>query len=146
MRMLWKGALLGATAGAAVAGARAYQRDEPMDVVVQKAGKTAAGAAGAGLVLGFVLDRRSRRKLAKKRATTSKALAAGTLFEAARAARPAIENALEVTPQAATPAADAARPRVEPPAEVPRNAAVKAAEAARPRIERAAEVAWETAK
>ena len=94
--------------------------------------KTAAvsGAAAGGFV-GFVLDRRAKRKARKTK-----------LVGYAHKARPKAEAALD----AAFAAAEIALPRLEAAAEVARGRAKEKAEIALPKMEAAASVAREKAK
>ncbi|MDQ1404273.1 MAG: hypothetical protein QOG03_2589 [Actinomycetota bacterium] len=135
------------------------------------AAKVGAGAAGAGLVVGFVLDRRGskRRKrkalkaLNKAKAKSGKKLGqaqkavkaskkdlkkaakkvgkAGGFAEAAKLAKPALDSAIEAMGHAA----EAARPHVEHAAVVTKDAAIHYAEVARPKVEAAAKVARDKA-
>lgn len=157
MRKLLKGALIAGAAGAALGGVQALRKDETTEVVAQQAVKGAAEGIAFGALVGLFLDRRDKKKRAKRRARFGAALTTGGLVEAARAARPALEHAIEVSrprvEQAAgvardraVHAAEAARPHVEHAAEVARDRAVHAAESARPRVEQAARVARERAQ
>ncbi len=136
MRKVVKLALVAGAAGAAAGGVQAFRQDEPSEVIAQKALKGAGEAAAVGAVIGFVLDRRARRKLAKAKARAGfgAALTTGGLVEVARAALPALEHARGVVSHVASQAADSARPRVE-----------HAVEVARPKVEHAARVARDRA-
>jgi hypothetical protein len=138
-----KFAFLGAVAGGAIGAAQAYRRDEPVDAVGSHAGKTAAEGAAFGIVVGLGLSRRDKKRLARQRMTVSKALAGGSLLEAAKAVKPALEYAVEVARPKVEHAVEVSRPVVESAAERTREAASKAADAAKPKIERAAEVTME---
>jgi hypothetical protein len=149
MGKVMKGIVLGGAIGAGYTGYQALSSDEPADVVGGKVARAAGTGAVVGGFIGIVLNRRAKKKQAKKRLTIASALSAGGLVEAARAARPAIEHAAEVARERASQAAEAARPRVEHAvevarphvehaAEVAREKASQAAEAAKPRVEQAA--------
>ena len=71
------------------------------------------GAAAVGGFVGFVLSRREKRRQAKRRLKLGAALTAGGIAEAARAARPVIEQAAEAARERAAKAAEAARPHLE---------------------------------
>ena len=135
MSKLVKYAFLGGIAGGLVGAAKSFQADEQTEVIAKKAMQTAGGAAAAGAFVGLVLDRRTKKKLAKKRAKFGAALTAGGIAEVAKAALPVIEHAFET-----------AKPRVEKAAEVTRDRAHDAYETAKPRVEHAARVAAERAE
>ena len=144
MRMIWKGAALGAVVGAGVVAAKSMQSDEPNDVVGSKMARTAGGAALAGGVVGFMLDGRARRKAAKQRRLPPGLTATGlleTAVKAAELAQPHVERAAGRTREAAQRAAVVARPQIEHAAEVARVQAHQIAEAARPRLAELAESA-----
>src|SRR5579885_1057689 len=82
--------LLGAAIGAGAVAMRSRGGESSGDMPAQAAKGAGCGAVAGGLV-GFVLDRRSKRKL-KKRMKLASMVSAGALVEAARAARPAIEK------------------------------------------------------
>ena len=160
MRMLVKGALVAAGTGAAAGAVYSLRKDDGADVVVRNAVKAAGEAAAVGALVGWVVERRDLRRQVAARARTGAAFTASGLVEAARAARPALEYALEAVtnlteqarPQVGQVVA-AARPRVEHAAELTRQRAVWAAEQARataeqarPAVERAAERAVERAR
>lgn len=135
MSKLVKYAFLGGIAGGLVGAAKSFQADEQTEVIAKKAMQTAGGAAAAGAFVGLVLDRRNKKKLAKKRAKFGAALTAGGLAEVAKAALPVIEHAFEN-----------AKPKVEKAAEATRERAHDAYESAKPRVEHAAKVAAERAE
>ena len=137
MRKSIKVALVAGSAGAAAGGVQAFRRDEPTEVIAQKALKGAGEAAALGAVVGYVLDRRDRKRRAKARARLGAALTTTGFVEAARAARPAFEHAYEVMAQAA----ETARPRVEQAVDVARPMVGQAARSARERALDAAEAA-----
>jgi hypothetical protein len=139
MGKAFKFALIGGLAGAGYAGYQALQQDETIEAVAKRAATVGGEVAAAGLAVGFVLDRRSRRKtrLAAALAASRKSKLAG----AALAARPAFEKALEYAGQAA----EAAKPRMEHAAEVTKERAILAAAAAKPVIHQAAEATKEAA-
>ncbi|MDQ1437421.1 MAG: hypothetical protein QOK43_1050 [Acidimicrobiaceae bacterium] len=156
-----KFAFLGGLAGAGYAGYQALQQDETIEEVARKAATVGGEAAAAGLAVGFMLDRRTRRKVraaaalaaSRRSKLAGAALAAKPVMEkaleyagqAADAARPRVEHAAEVTKERATHAAAVAKPVVskaaKQAAEATRDYAVHAAEAARPTIEKAADAA-----
>ncbi len=53
-----KGVLLGGLIGAAVAGVKSLQQDQPSEDAAGQVARTAAGAAAVGGVVGLVLKRR----------------------------------------------------------------------------------------
>lgn len=122
MRKSVKLALLGGLVGAGWAGYKALKQDETIEGVARRAATVGGEAAAGGLVVGFVLDRRSRRRARRTMARTSPSRLAGMAI----AAKPAFDAAVEL----ATHAAEAAKPKVE-----------HAAEVARPKVEHAAKVA-----
>ncbi len=125
MRKMLTFALLGGAVGAGVAIAKST--NGPMDAAADDEGaamKTVGGAAAAGAFLGLLLDRRAKTR-AKRVATGAKVAAA--VAGVAKAAKPKLEHAIEVS-----------RPRLEQAAEVTREAALSAAEAARNRLSQAA--------
>lgn len=139
MGKAFKFAVLGGLAGAGYAGYQALQQDETIEAVAKRAATVGGEAAAAGLAVGFVLDRRSRRKA---RATAALALSRRSKFAgAALAAKPVMEKALEYAGQAA----EAAKPKVEHAAEVTRDKAVLAAAAAKPHVKHAAEATKDAA-
>jgi hypothetical protein len=134
-----KFALLGGIAGAGYAGYQALQQDETIEAVAKRAATVGGEVAAAGLAVGFLLDRRTRRKT---RAAAALAVSRRSkLAGAALAAKPAIEKALEYAGQAA----EAARPRVEQAAEYTKERAVQAAAAAKPVVLQAAEATKDAA-
>ena len=82
--------LLGAMVGAVVVAVKARGGESTGDVPVKAAKGAGCGALAGGLV-GFVFDRRGKRKL-KKRMKLASMVSAGALVEAARVAKPAIEK------------------------------------------------------
>jgi cell division ATPase FtsA len=120
MRKAMKFALLGGLVGAGWAGYKALKQDETIEGVAKRVATVGGEAAAGGLVVGFVLDRRSRRRTRRRAVKTSK------LAGMAIAAKPAFDAAVEL----ATHAAEAAKPKVE-----------HAAEVAKPKVERAAKKA-----
>jgi ElaB/YqjD/DUF883 family membrane-anchored ribosome-binding protein len=135
MAKLVKFALLGGIAGVGIAVYRSSQAPtDQSDDLAGDAVKTGASLAAAGAALGFLADRRSRRK--NRKTLAFEALKSGSLMEAARIARPAVEHALEIARERAKDAAKEARPHVEHAAEVARDRAKDAADAARPRIKK----------
>ena len=157
MRMLVKGALVAGGLGAAAGAAYSLRKDESADVVVRNAAKAAGEAAAVGALVGWALDRRDLRRELAAPARVGAAFTATGLVEAVRAARPALELALEALGHVADQARPqvghvvaAARPRVEHAAELTRQRALWAAEHARataeqalPAMERAVERARE---
>lgn len=126
-------AVLGGMAGAGVAGYRALKQDETIEVVAKRAAVMGGEVAAAGLVTGFVLDRRTRRKARSAAAVAAARRSKPLAF--ALAAKPAFDAAMEL----ATHAAEMAKPKVE-------HAAERAAERAKPVVKHAAEVAKEKAE
>ena len=130
-----KFAFLGGLAGAGVAGYRALKQDETVEVVARRAATVGGEVAAAGMAVGFLMDRRTRRKA---RAATAMALAKrGKFAAAAIAAKPVVEHAME----RAIHAAEAAKPHVEHAAEVAKPQMKKAAKATRAKAHEVAEVA-----
>jgi hypothetical protein len=130
-----KGVLIGGLIGAAVAGVKSLQSDQPSEQAGGEVAKTAMGAAAVGGFIGLVLTRREKRRQAKRRLKLGGALTAAGLAEAARAARPVLEQAAEVARDRASKAAEAARPALEQAAEVARDRASKATAAAQAKFE-----------
>jgi hypothetical protein len=95
--------LLGAAVGAGAVVARSKGGESSGGVPV-KAAKGAGCGALAGGTLGFVFDRRAKKKL-KRRMRLAAMVNAGALVEAARAARPAIEKQSRKARKAALKAA-----------------------------------------
>jgi hypothetical protein len=85
------GAAIGAGAVAARSRGGQQAEGEQSGGMPAKAAKGAGCGALAGGLVGFVLDRRSKRKL-KRRMKLASMVSAGALVEAARAAKPAIEK------------------------------------------------------
>lgn len=137
MRKAMKFALLGGLVGAGYAGYKALKQDETIEGVARRAATVGGEAAAGGLVVGFVLDRRSRRKARRKMAKTATSRLAGIAI----AAKPAFDAAVEMATHAAEVAkpkvehaAEVARPKVEHAAKVAKVKATEMAEAARPRM------------
>ena len=148
MRKLVKYAVVVGVAGAAAGAAQSFWKEEPTDQIAQAALKGAGEAAALGAVVGFVADRRVRRKAVKRKAKLGSALSTGGFLEAARAARPAIEHAIDLMGDAAERArprvehaVEVARPKVEKAAKKARMRAIELTEEARPRVEHAVEIA-----
>lgn len=138
MKRALKWFILGGILGGAIVAVKSMQSDEPSDDMPKQVATAAGGTAVACGLLGFVLDRRARRK-AKKVAKVTMAISA------ARAAGPVIEMTAKRTRKAARNAAKAAGPVVGQAASAAREQAVKVAEAARPVVEQAAAAAREQA-
>jgi uncharacterized membrane protein YebE (DUF533 family) len=136
-----KGVLIGGLIGAAVAGMKSLQSDQPSEDAGGDVAKTAMTGAAVGGVLALVLSRRKKKKLAKKRLNLGGALTAAGLAEAARAARPVLEQAAEVARDRASKAAEAARPVFEQAADAAKPALAQAADVARDRASKAAAAA-----
>lgn len=130
-----KGVLLGGLIGAAVAGVKSLSQEQPAEEANGQVARTAACGAAAGGFLAIVLKRRQKKKQAKKRLKLGGALTGAGLAEAARAARPVLEQAAEVAREKASKAAEAARPALESAAETARDRASKAAAAAQSKLE-----------
>ena len=141
-----KFAMLGGLAGAGVAGYRALKQDETVEVVARRAATVGGEVAAAGLAVGFLMDRRSRRK-----ARAAVALAAakrGKFAAAAIAAKPVVGAAMERAMHAAEAAkpkvehaAEVAKPKVEHAAKVTKAKAAEMAEVAKPKVEIATKAA-----
>ncbi len=71
MNVICKGALVGGLAGVSLGGARAYQADDTVDVALKRAAAVGGAATGAGALVGLLLFRRNRRRLAVDRALAS---------------------------------------------------------------------------
>jgi hypothetical protein len=153
MGKVFKYALVAGAAGAAVGAVQSFRRDDDGEQIAQKAMKGAAEGVAIGATLGLFVNRRNKKKLAKQRAKVATGLTAAGLLEAAKAAKPVIEHAVEYVTQAAETArphvehalVDVALPKVEYAAKVARERATEAAVAARPHVEHAATVAKERA-
>ena len=145
MAKMVKFALLGGIAGVGIAVYRSSQSptDQSEDVAADAA-KTAWALAASGAVLGLLFDRRAKRKVRK--ASAFGALKAGSIVEAARIARPAVEHALEIARDRAKEAAETAKPHLEHAADYARDKAKDAADAARPRLEETRKQAKKRAK
>jgi len=149
MRKLWKGLVLGAVVGGAVKAAQEVQGEAPIEEVGPVVAKAAGQAAVAGATVGFLLDRRDRRRMTKRQKMKAKAgfgtmvagagaladVAIPALQQAAKAAKPRIEAAAEVAKEKGVEAAKAARPHVEHAADIAKARAQTAAKAAKPRLE-----------
>ena len=144
MAKVLKYALIGGAAGFGYSAVQGLRSDEPTEEIMANAAKFGGGVAAAGAVVGLFASRRARRKDRRTRAVD--ALKAGSIVEAARIARPAVEAALETARARASEAAEAARPRIEHAAEVARERASEAADAARPRVEKAVKQTRKQAK
>jgi hypothetical protein len=144
MRKLVKGVLLGAAVGATVKAVQEVRGDGSIDQVGPSVAKAAGQAAVAGAAVGFVLDRRDRRKLSRLRRARSKVDLSGMVASAgalAEVARPALQSAAELAKEKSAKAADAAKPHVLAAADLAREKGSEAAKAAKPRVEQAAKVA-----
>ncbi|MBV8297613.1 MAG: hypothetical protein JO085_12300 [Acidimicrobiia bacterium] len=130
-----KGVLIGGLIGAAVAGMKTLQTDQPSEEAGGEVARAAMGAAAIGGFIGIVLSRREKRRQAKRRPKLGAAISAGGLAEAARAARPVIEQVAEVARERASKAAEAARPALESAADAAREQAARAAAAAQAKLE-----------
>ena len=62
-----KGVLIGGVIGAAIAGVKSLQSDQPSEDASGEVAKTAAGGAAIGGLLAIILKRRQKKKQAKKR-------------------------------------------------------------------------------
>ncbi len=136
MKKALKWFVLGGIVAGAIVAVKSMQSEEPSDDMPKQVATAAGGAAVACGFVGYLLDRRARRK-AKKMAKVAVAISA------ARAAAPVIEMTAKRTGKAAKKAAKAARPVVGQAASAARDQAVRAAEAARPVVEQAAAAARE---
>jgi ElaB/YqjD/DUF883 family membrane-anchored ribosome-binding protein len=159
MKKLVKVALVAGAAGATAGAVQAFRKDESTEVIARKAMTGAGEAAAVGALVGYVLDRRDKKRRAKAKARFGASIGTAGLVEVARAARPALEHAVEALSSAAESARpkvehayesarprveqayESARPHVEHAAKAARERAIEAAEAARPRVEHAVEVA-----
>jgi hypothetical protein len=136
MRKMLTFAILGGTVGAGIAVAKTTSATT--DAAAEDEGtamKTVGGAALAGAAVGLLFDRRSRKK-AKKVATGAKV--AATVAGMAKAAKPHLEHAIEVSKPRLEQAIEASRPHLEHAAGATRDVAMTAAEAARSRLSKAA--------
>ena len=144
MKKTLKFALLGAAVGAGYVAAKSAGSDGAPTAEGETSTATVVGGLTiTGAAVGFMLDRRSRRKHRKRSAM--EALKAGDLVLAAKAARPLIESAMEAARPKVEHAIDVARPKLEHAAEATRDAAASAAVKARPKVEHAFEVARDAA-
>jgi hypothetical protein len=143
MRKLWKGVLLGAAVGGAVKVVQEVRGEGTIEEVGPAVAKAAGQAALAGAVVGFVLDRRDKRKVlrlqrARKSNISGVIAGAGALAEAAR---PALQTAAEAARERGLKAVEAAKPRLEGAFEAAREIGSEAAQVAKPRVEQAADLA-----
>ena len=132
MRKMVTFALLGGAVGAGVAIAKSTS--DTADPAAQDEGqamKTVGGAAAAGAFLGLLFDRRAKKR-AKQMAKGAKVAAA--VAGAAKAAKPKLEHAFEVSKPRLEHALEVSKPRLEQALEVTREAAFNAADAARTRL------------
>src|SRR5205085_6688705 len=125
------------------------QGDAPIEEVGPAVAKAAGQAALAGAAVGFLLDRRDRRKLRKMQKVKAKAgigtmvagasaladVALPVLQHAAKAAKPKIEHAADTAAELAKPRIDAMKPVVKAAAATAKGKGVEAAKAAKPRLE-----------
>jgi hypothetical protein len=125
MRKMLTFAIVGGAVGAGIALTRTNDVASGAPVETDSSAmRTAGSGALAGLVVGFVLDRRSHRR-AKQVTKTAKV--AATMAGVAKAAKPRIEQAIE-----------ASRPHLEHAAGATREVAARAAEVAQARLSQAA--------
>src|SRR4051794_33361144 len=99
MRKLVKGVLLGAAVGGAVKAVQEVRGDGSIEEVGPTVAKAAGQAAVAGAAVGFVLDRRDRRKRSRLQRAKSKANLSGMVAGAgalAELAGPALHTAAEL--------------------------------------------------
>lgn len=68
MNVICKGAMVGCLAGVGVGGAWAYQADDTVDVALKRAAAVGGACTGAGALVGLLVLRRNRRRLAVDRA------------------------------------------------------------------------------
>jgi hypothetical protein len=144
MRKLWKGVLLGATVGGAVKVVQEVRGDGTIDAVGPSVAKAAGQAAVAGAAVGFVLDRRDRRRRSRLQRVKGKANLAGVVAGAgalADVARPALHTAAELAREKALSAAEVAKPHLEAAADAAQRRGSEAAKAARPHVEHATDLA-----
>lgn len=144
MRKLWKGILLGAAVGGAVKVVQEVRGDGTIDEVGPAVAKAAGQAAAAGAAVGFMLDRRDRRKLSRLQRAKAKAGLGGVVAGAgalADSALPAIKAAAEAAKPKLEHAAEVAKPKLEHAADVAKKKGAEAAVAARPHVEHAADLA-----
>lgn len=144
MHKACKGALLGAAAGAGVAGAKALWSDDD-DQVLGRIAKGAAEGAVVGGLVGSLLGWRNCRRQARAAAARRRSPLAG-VTAMGEAALPAVQRATDVAGRRAAEAIESARPHVLAAAESAREAAQRAADAARPHVVSAAEAARERAQ
>jgi hypothetical protein len=133
-----KGALIGGGVGAALAAARRPSESQADPDKGGRIVKSAAEGALAGAAVGFVLDRKLRRKAAALLASAPVVVEA--VADLAQRYEPVVERFAEVARDRAVDAYEAARPRVVDAYEAARPRVVDAYEAARPRVEDAVEV------
>jgi hypothetical protein len=130
MRRLWKGLLLGAVVGGVVKTAQEVRGEDGIDDVALAVGKTAGQVALAGAAVGFLLDRRARRKrsrLDRARAAAKSKVSLGAVLAGAGALADVALPALHT-------AADHARPAIHSAAERARPAIHSAADAAKAKL------------
>src|SRR3954452_18974200 len=113
-----KGVLIGGLIGAAVAGVKSLQSDQPSEQAGGEVAKTAMGAAAVGGFIGLVLTRREKRRQAKRRVKLGGALTAAGLAEGGGWGRAGARAARGGSPRRGLKAAEAARPALEQAAEV----------------------------
>jgi hypothetical protein len=144
MRKLVKGVLLGAAVGATVKVVQEVRGDGSIEQVGPSVAKAAGQAAVAGAAVGFVLDRRDRRRLSRLRRARAKVDLSGVVAGAgalAEVALPALQSAAERARDTGLKAAEAAKPKLELAADLAREKGTEAAKAARPHVEHAAKAA-----
>ena len=144
MRKLVKGVLLGAAVGATVKAVQEVRGDGSIEQVGPTVAKAAGQAAVAGAAVGFVLDRRDRRKRSRLQRARGKMDLSGMVAGAgalAEVARPAFQSAAERARDTGMKAAEAAKPQLERAADLAKEKGSEAAKAARPHVQHAAKVA-----
>jgi hypothetical protein len=144
MRKLWKGVLLGAAVGGAGKAVQEVRGEGSIEDVGPAVAKAAGQAAVAGATVGFLLDRRDRRKLTRLQRAKAKASIGGVVAGAAglaEAARPHLQTAAETARKKGLEAAEVAKPHAVAAAEVARKKALEAAEVAKPHAVAAADLA-----
>lgn len=144
MRKIWKGLVLGAIVGGAVKVAQEVQGEAPIEEVGPVVAKAAGQAALAGAAVGFLLDRRDRRKMSKRQKAKAKA-GIGTMVAGASALADVAIPALQQAAKAAKPkiehAADVAKPVMKAAAVTAKEKSSEAAKAAKPHVEHATDLA-----
>ena len=144
MRKLVKGVLLGAAVGATVKAVQEVRGDGSIEQVGPSVAKAAGQAAAAGAVVGFVLDRRDRRRMTRIQRAKSKVDLSGVVAGAgalAEVALPALQSAAELAKEKGTKAAEAAKPHVLAAADLAQKKGSEAAKAAKPKVEQATKAA-----